>query len=359
MLATSGRPVGELTDWAAEPSSTAGRARQPSIHRCLAVAGSVLGMVVTSRTGLTHRPLRSTAVATDERTEPAHDVDTPDRPPDWSVWTATGEAAQHWTPVAAVVTAVGYLAGRSSVSSFASALQVGAADLGIEFRDYVLLAALLLPAVPLFFLGLAAGRSVVDPGRKDGAEALILGAIALILIRVVIEEKWRPLSPPWGLAHVAITAGYILGFERFFQIGFFRIIGGRSQLIESSLVPRWKFSLSREGAVIGYGLSSMALQVAVVFLAFSTVSSMNNEVKSWASEIRTAAEAGEDIPDGPAGISWILHPELGTASVGGTTTCAVRIGDKILVGMVGTTVVPQIDRFTSRRCGLDRYPLDS
>jgi hypothetical protein len=218
-----------------------------------------------------------------------------------------------------IATALAYLVGYSSVSAFASALGVSAADVGLDLRDYLLLT----------------------------------GLTALSWVPVLVAtELWSWVAHPFGevrrvqrvAAYVGLflaTAGtYVAGFVtsggNFYvagllpgvlYVGIFLVL----QLSPPESVRRWM----RVAAV-----AMIAIATPISTLVGST---------SWADSLLTDASESEPPDEGPFPIRLVLEPEIGSATVevdgNPETACVLRVSERVFLG-TEAVVVGDVTSFT-------------
>jgi hypothetical protein len=108
------------------------------------------------------------------------------------------------------------------------------------------------------------------------------------------------------------------------------------------------------------GLASRHEHVAVptAFLAVGAVGLVaiaSYSAHAYARELQSDARAGREPRLPPLPMRPVLQPEVGVATQGSATTCAIRISPDVLLGRRGVTVATT-DRFAVRGCDVADVP---
>lgn len=236
-----------------------------------------------------------------------------------------------------LLTGGGYLLGYLEIAFFASALGVTARDLGLDVKDYAVLALLNVAAIALAVVAVRlrtlsdvhetpSTKAWVDAGRSPGQ-----------------RRVRRVLTDLLGMACFVVlsTVGLVLG------------LGGLGTLAMVavailSLVGVQMLRHHREWAGVAGALVALAL-VGLVAISCHTAD-------AYARQLRDDARAGRrDVRLPPLPLRAILQPEVGVAMQGTATTCAIRVSPDVLLGRRAVAVAT-VDRFTVRRCDVADVP---
>lgn len=235
-------------------------------------------------------------------------------------------------PLITAAAAGAYLLGYLETAFFASALGVTARDLGIDVKDYAVLALVNVVVVALaaLFLWVALECHPKNPGLEawlaaDPARAKRRRRLAHagywggFITAVVVGALGFRLEPGQGVATLPVTAAACFGVL-----------------------------LARQGRMVAAGIA--AAFAAVGLLAVACFSA-----DAYAGRLLDATRDARTAPMPPLALRSILQPEVGVATHGTATTCAVRVSPHVLLGRTATTVVTP-DRFTVRPCDLADVP---
>jgi hypothetical protein len=234
------------------------------------------------------------------------------------------DAALRFLPIAAIV---GYIVGYWALATLAMELGVSVKDLGLDFRDTLVLAGIpagvwMLGVLLYFSLTSAVNWSDERAKGTQGARRVAffaIGGIAHMGFSIV------------GLGIAAITGLNL--FAAILLVGLPIIFPG----------------LLRRFPPVGV----LAVVAFTLVLAYGVISQMAD----WATELRAAVAEGDPLPAGPVPARLLLTPSEGTVRVGDEVACVVRLGQDVLIG--GTTVVvAEPDLFVAEDCDPDPRPLD-
>jgi len=211
---------------------------------------------------------------------------------------------------------VAYLLGYLETAFFASRLGITARDLGIDVKDYAVLAlanvALVAAAAPGFML-----FDYVDTKRPGRVGVLCFG---LFIVSVLVLG-----GVGFGLDGHSV--------EVFLPVG---------------VTASFAVLAARERRINLAGLLAVLAVAGLVFLACYSAD-------SYAGRLRDDARHGPSPALPPLALRSILQPEAGIATQGTATTCAIRVSPHVLLGRAATTVVTP-DRFTVTPCVLAATP---
>lgn len=242
------------------------------------------------------------------------------------------------TPAITALVGSAYLLGFLETAFFASALGVTARDLGLDIKDYAVLAllnvvliAVATASIPFMFLiydldGHPRLRAWVDDGGTKAGRRVRRFALSLV-----------------GLA----------GASTIIAVG----LGG---LGVGSLVTSWILVSVAAAAFIAFELARAgrhrpAAWILAVLALAGVFGLACHSAHSYARTVRTDIQANRAVPMAPLPLRTVLQPERGIAVQGDEQTCGVRVAPRVILGRRGTTVA-EVERFTVRQCDVEDVP---
>jgi hypothetical protein len=245
------------------------------------------------------------------------------------------------------VTAVAYLEGLATLAFFAGGLGVSPSDLGLDFRDYVVMA----------------GINVAVWGITFGLVLLI----RKVEVRVLPNATgWRRLlrfvvTLPFGMA--AFVLVIIMGGLTATASGLWPVVVVGSLFIgatdpypaisakPSAAPPAW--TRTRTGRII---TDARFLPGCLVLIVSTTAALVG--ANQWANDLKSVANTGDRPGRGPMALALVVNPERGVVRNGdGEEACVVRVTDSVFVGGE-TVIVTEVDSFAVRACVPDDRPFD-
>jgi vacuolar-type H+-ATPase subunit I/STV1 len=241
---------------------------------------------------------------------------------------------EHATIILSIVAAMAYVLGTLSLSSFAAQFDVAPSDLGLEFRDqvvvFVITAALLIGLLVTVFGSVSLLQRWEPPKTaraQRGLRALLtfvvyagLGALAAVIADYL----------NFNFISVLIAAYLVLG-----------IAYATTDRVRTHERPLW-------------ALASLLGVVLVAVLIWTTVQSS----RSWGSELRQwpsdCAEAEKTVrcdrpPLGPPGLAVVFQPTFGIVNTAAGKACALRVSEHLFVG-VETAALVEPTLFVAEEC---------
>jgi hypothetical protein len=233
-------------------------------------------------------------------------------------------------------TGLAYLLGVVAVNSFASELGIPASDLGVDIRDYAVLA--LVPLVPLglgllgflsayqFFVRLDYGNRIVQYVAAISL-VVVVGAIYFLTLDSLFKGLDAFASGP-----LAILSGLCLGIleavsgRPLFHVRY-KKLGGQVFIYR---IPYWVFRW----------VQRVLFGTVVVAVVLATMVQVSAAPRDWANELQHwATHPNESSPQGPYGLETILEPSFVAITVDGSRECALRIGGNTTISGSGNTIV--------------------
>jgi hypothetical protein len=230
-----------------------------------------------------------------------------------------------WGPTT-IATGFAYVVGYASVSFFASTLDVSAADVGLDLRDYLLLTGLTaLSWVPVL---VATVLWAWVTNREHRRRLWQVVAADVGVVAAVGAMAAAGLVTSGGNFYVGVLLPYVL------LLGI--VITGI--VVQSRLRTRY-----------------MAL-AAVALIAIATPISTLVGSRDWANSLLKDAEANAPPGEGPFPIRLVLQPEIGSATIeSGVRTaaaCVLRVSDRVFLG-TDAVVVRDVTSFTTYEASMD------
>lgn len=236
-------------------------------------------------------------------------------------------------PVITLLAAGAYLLGYLETAFFASALGLTARDLGLDAKDYTMLALVHLVGVGLAVFGMWV-TELCDADLNARAKA------------------WVEAATAKGRRRFLLLAGKFAG-ALVISIAAFAVVGvnvGEGLVVAGVLIVAW-LGLP----AVGRRREPLPLAIAGVVVLLIVGGLAGYAADVYASHLRRDARAGHDIGLPPLPLRSVLQPEVGIATHGWQTTCAIRVSPHVLLGRRATTVV-EVERFTVGRCDLADVP---
>jgi hypothetical protein len=258
-------------------------------------------------------------------------------------------AASWWNAYGALVISVGtgfaYLVGYSTLSVFASGLGVSSSDLGLDFRDYIVIAGLNIVVWAMAF-------GVVLVIRKIEGRILPQATGLLRLVRFVV-------TLPFGVAAftlIAVMAGLTAEGSLIALVAGSLFVGATDPHPAIGARPATSPPAWTQNVVWRLMGNTRTLTACVALLASVTAGFAG--AVAWADHLQRAAETGERPSRGPIAIALVINPERGIVKANGQTACVLRVTDSVLLSREATAVVSDVEAFSTSRCDLDRSAFD-
>ncbi len=217
-------------------------------------------------------------------------------------------AVPHLAAVGFALSAAGYLLGYASVWLFSTGVGIAPRDLGLDNRDYLLLA-----AVWAFLIG-AYGASVavlLFGGVSYGTNLLITLFDGLVVSIIVI-----PLRPAAGIS--CLLAVPILGAALFLHVR-------HRELRPPSLFSR-------------IAVPTVAIGV-LVFAGWSSV--------WWGQQVRDDPQKARA---GPISLMLVVPPTEGVVTLDSDPSCVMRLSDRVYITPDEVIVTPEAQLFRPTTC---------
>jgi hypothetical protein len=229
-----------------------------------------------------------------------------------------------------ISTGLAYLLGVWSVARFSEGVGTTPADLGFDFRDYLLLAALNLVPVTL-------GAALAVPGviltrrtsderaaKIEGLYLAFAGLGTLLMVLSFLTENYSYLVLSVGLTIGAYGAAVLTYYRRRSVPSM--ALRGRSNMI----------------LFLGAIVLVLGVTMAIYFAGFAS----EQYGYDLASVYRTP-----DTSEIPYGLQLLVNPERGSVVVNGRSECVLRIREKVVSTGGHVVVVNDMDAFVARsRC---------
>jgi hypothetical protein len=258
--------------------------------------------------------------------------------------------SKHSGLVISGVTAYAYFLGYASVSVFAGGLGITVRDLGLDFRDYLMLAAVnaissLAPLATYYGL-LELTTYLRVRGLISRREDLLIGLPVAVATTAL-------LAIAGGVAFGWDEPGAVRAFAIIFTIAFWLMIPASRLSHRLYMRRRWRTTTDLELLQKPWPRWRFAAcAVGMIWLISSAVVTLVG-CHMWSEAIEDAASRGESAPSGPLALSLALHPERGIASVSTEGRfdgiCLTRISDRVFVGDE-VTWVRDVDAFRTAQC---------
>jgi hypothetical protein len=282
----------------------------------------------------------------------------------------------HGTLALSAGTAVGYVVGYASVAAIAAVLSVTAQDLGLDFRDYLLLAGVntcvwaLLVAAPLAALLL--GTLVSEAMRKTWPRGgyrdsgwtflVVMTLVCIVPLGIILAATYVSFGTLSGPGLIISMVAYVLALA--IPVGALAlVIGAREGFRATPVSELAESELTDRTAVLGVDL--LAIRVALLsILAASSIMMVAGAI-DWANRVEDWAHTGGQLdarPSAPPALALLLRPEVGeaTATVGPRTveSCGIRIGSDVYLGAQSASVARDVVLFSVETCRLPDSPFD-
>jgi hypothetical protein len=228
-----------------------------------------------------------------------------------------------------ISTGLAYLLGVWSVARFSEGVGTTPADLGFDFRDYLLLAALNLLPVTL-------GAAIAVPGviltrrasderaaKIEGFYLAFAGMGTLLMVLSFLTANY---------SYLVLSVGLTIGAYGAAVLTYYRL---RS-------VPRIARE-DRSNVILSLGsiVSVLGIINAIYFAGFAS----EQYGYDLASVYRTP-----DTSEIPYGLQLLVNPERGSVVVNGRSECVLRIREKVVSTGGHVVVVNDMDAFVARGC---------
>jgi hypothetical protein len=244
--------------------------------------------------------------------------------------------ATYTTVALTAVTGLAYVFGVWSVARFSEGIGVSPSDLGFEFRDYLLLAFLVLvPAVV----------------------GMLIAIAGMVLAVRVKDNRWR-LAAAAGWVFIGLGSGvaaYFLSLDDYqsaivfaVTIGAF-VAGGELAFIDPSSSP------STSGNAITLVVIGVFSSLLIAYMVLSgtgyKLTVYGFDLQEW-----STGELEADSSSPPMGLRLLVNPKMGIATVGNRSECVMRIRANVVSGASGAVVLKELDQFTPTNCELAQDP---
>ena len=228
-----------------------------------------------------------------------------------------------------IVSGIAYILGVQSVANFAEQMGASPSDLGVEFRDYVVMA--LFPLVPPLTLAgsFLAGYQLLASFRpRPTLQQITLPLMGLIGLLMIFRG---------ALATYADNSRYtVISWSVFtFSVG--------AGLTFASIAQTMEMTLEHAGARVhksGTRIVRLAFASAIGLSAVVTVVPfVATAPRQWADDLRLWANGRRTHkPEGPLGLESIFEPALAQVELDGQSLCVVRVGGRVLL-FEDTTII--------------------
>jgi len=276
-----------------------------------------------------------------------------------------GDFIKHYGAVTVTVaTAVAYFMGYASVSAFAAELGVSPRDLGLDVRDYLLLASInIVSWITVYFatMGYAFVYTMltgarVKPWIRITFMGVSFGVVFGLAINATLYSTGQTLERGAGgwflLPPISILVIFLIGaVARTVVVNAHNARRGSMRgVVRLDKLPKVG---SREMTI--YRVVPVLAGVVLIFCSyFPSVYG----ARAWANSLEFASLRGIDSPPrGPFGLALIIQPSQGeiTFTAGGrdVRVCGMRLSDKLMINSDGNSEIRDIDVFEHARCDAD------
>jgi hypothetical protein len=230
-----------------------------------------------------------------------------------------------------VSTGAAYIVGVWSVTSFADGAGVDSADLGFEFRDYVLLTALNLLPLLAAISAVAVGIAVINRFRNSNRRLLVPPTLVAMTV-------------------LAMTAGALLSGSRLAEL----ILGGLAVGFFVTVVVSIVVTIERTGRKIALLLLLAVPTFGVIDTTVSSIANIGAESQFYGEQLGDFGHHGSNLAftSNPAGLAMLIRPQTGVATLNGMSACVVRIRGNVLADNDDVIVVAQLDKFVPSDCAV-------